>query len=74
MGWQNAGGGLPNPLALGDLGATLSQDNGWLVMTLADNGGPLGLQGTARWQPAAPLKLDTRLQARPEADSSLLRG
>ncbi|MEE3157429.1 MAG: type II secretion system protein N [Pseudomonadota bacterium] len=74
IGWQNAGGGLPNPLALGDLGATLSQDNGWLVMTLADNGGPLGLQGTARWQPAASLKLDTRLQARPEADSSLAEG
>ena len=74
IGWQNAGGGLPNLLALGDLGATLSQDNGWLVMTLADNGGPLGLQGSARWQPAAPLKLDTRLQARPEAEPALAEG
>ncbi|GGE42695.1 hypothetical protein GCM10007421_16050 [Halopseudomonas oceani] len=72
--WQDAGGGLPNPLALGNLGADLTADNGWLVMNLADAGGPLGLAGTARWQPAKPLKLDTRLLARADAERDLAAG
>lgn len=72
--WQDAGGGLPSPLALGNLAADLAAENGWLVMSLADNGGPLGLAGTARWQPAKPLKLDTRLLARADADRDLAAG
>ncbi|MEL0168116.1 MAG: type II secretion system protein N [Pseudomonadaceae bacterium] len=72
--WQDAGGGLPNPLALGNLAADLGTDNGWLVMQLTDAGGPLGLSGSARWQPAKPLKLDTRLQARADAERDLAAG
>jgi len=73
--WQGAGGGLPEPLALGNLAAQLSSDNGSLVMTLSsDDAGPLGLTGTANWRPAQALKLDTRLQARAQADQGLAEG
>lgn len=72
--WQNAGGGLPEPLALGHLTAQLSSDNDWLLMTLADQDGPLGLQGSAKWRPAQALQLDTRLKARAQADAGLAEG
>ncbi|MEH6564825.1 MAG: type II secretion system protein N [Halopseudomonas sp.] len=72
--WQDAGGGLPQPLALGHLVAQLSSDNDWLVMQLSDQQGPLGLSGTAKWRPAQALQLDTRLQARPQAEAGLAEG
>lgn len=72
--WQDAAGGLPQPLALGHLSATLGQTDGWLTLDLQDHGGPLGLQGDARWRPGQPMYLDTRLQARPDADAGLAAG
>jgi len=69
--WQNAGGGLPEPLALGHLTAQLSSDDDWLLMALSDQDGPLGLQGTAKWRPAQAMQLDTRLKARTQADAGL---
>lgn len=73
--WSGAGGGLPEPLALGNLAADLSSENDQLVMRLSsDESGPLGLTGTAKWRPAQPLQLDTRLQARAQADAALAEG
>lgn len=73
--WQGAGGGRPEPLALGNLAAELSTDNDLLIMTLSsDQAGPLGLTGTATWRPAQALQLDTRLQARAQADAALADG
>ena len=54
--------------------AQLSSDNDWLMMTLADQDGPLGLQGTAKWRPAQAMQLDTRLKARAQADAGLSEG
>tara|TARA_R110002126_G_scaffold110116_5_gene247179 strand:- start:461 stop:1219 length:759 start_codon:yes stop_codon:yes gene_type:complete len=73
--WQGAGGGLPEPLGLGNLAAQLSSENDWLMMTLSsDQSGPLGLTGTAKWRPAQALQLDTRLQARAHAEAGLAEG
>ncbi|SDU16827.1 type II secretion system protein N [Halopseudomonas salegens] len=72
--WQGAAGGLPQPLALGHLSATLGQRDGWLTLDLQDQGGPLGLQGDARWRPGQPMYLDTRLQARADAEPGLAGG
>lgn len=69
--WRGGAAGLPVPLALGDLQAALRAEDGWLTLTLADQGGPLGLRGNARWQPTRPMFLDTGLQARPQADPAL---
>ncbi len=72
--WQGAAGGLPQPLALGDLSASLGHNDGWMTLDLDDQGGPLGLQGNARWRPGQPMHLDTRLQARPDAEPGLVAG
>ncbi|TVP91361.1 MAG: type II secretion system protein N [Pseudomonadaceae bacterium] len=72
--WQGAGGGLPQPLALGNLSASLGHSDGWMTLDLEDQGGPLGLQGDARWRPGQPMHLDTRLQARPDAEPGLVGG
>ncbi|MBA6418980.1 type II secretion system protein N [Pseudomonas neustonica] len=73
--WQQAGGGLPEPLALGHLAADLSSENDWLMMTLSsDLDGPLALDGTAKWRPAQAMQLDTRLKARQQADPGLIQG
>lgn len=72
--WESAAGGLPTAMALGTLAADLEGDDGWLVLTLSDRGGPLGLQGNARWRPGQAMALDTRLQARPEAEAGLVGG
>lgn len=72
--WQGAAGGLPQPLALGDLSASLGHDEGWMTLDLQDQGGPLGLQGNARWRPGQPMHLDTRLQAGPNAEPGLVGG
>lgn len=72
--WERAAGGLPTALALGDLTADLDADEGWLRFTLADQGGPLGLQGNARWRPGQAMVLDTRLQARATAEAGLAGG
>lgn len=72
--WQDAAGGLPQPLQLGHLTATLGAAQDRLVLALQDAGGPLGLQGDARWQPGQPMLLDVRLQARPDAERGLVDG
>ncbi|MBQ0743469.1 MAG: type II secretion system protein N [Pseudomonas sp.] len=72
--WENAAGGLPTALPLGHLSADLSGDEGWLVFELADQGGPLGLRGDARWRPGQALALNTQMQARADADAALVGG
>ncbi len=72
--WEGAAGGLPTALALGDLVAELDENEGWLRLTLSDQGGPLGLQGNARWRPGQAMVLDTRLQARASAAAGLVGG
>lgn len=72
--WDSAAGGLPQPIPLGHLSAELQGVDGWLNFTLSDQGGPLGLQGTARWRPGQPMELNTRLQARSTADAVLVGG
>lgn len=72
--WEGAAGGLPRALPLGDLTADLEEKEGWLQFALADQGGPLGLQGNARWRPGQAMILDTRLQARPTAEAGLVGG
>lgn len=72
--WQDAAGGLPQPLPFGHLTANLSDADGWLVLDLQDQGGPLGLQGDARWRPAQPMKINARLQARADAEPALASG
>lgn len=72
--WQNAAGGLPRPMELGDLTAALSGENDWLVFNLGDQGGPLGLRGDARWRPGQAMRIDSRLQARASADDALAGG
>lgn len=72
--WQGAAGGLPQPLALGNLTASLGHNQGWMTLDLQDQGGPLGLQGNARWRPGQAMHLDTRLQARPDAEPGLVGG
>ena len=72
--WQDAAGGLPQPLQLGHLAAELSGEDDWLIFNLSDQGGPLGLQGTARWRPGQPMHIDSRLQARESAEAGLVGG
>jgi general secretion pathway protein N len=72
--WENAAGGLPTALPLGDLAADLEENDGWLQFTFSDQGGPLGLQGGARWRPGQAMALDTRLQARVTAEAGLVGG
>jgi len=72
--WESAAGGLPTALPLGNLVADLDDDEGWLQFTLSDQGGPLGLQGSARWRPGQAMALDTRLQARATAEAGLVGG
>ncbi len=72
--WESAAGGLPTAMALGNLVADLEDDDGWLRFNLSDQGGPLGLQGTARWRPGQAMALDTRLQARATAEAGLAGG
>lgn len=72
--WQDAAGGLPQPLQLGHLSADFGAVEDWLVLRLGDQGGPLGLQGTARWRPGQPMHIDSRLQARPGAETGLVGG
>lgn len=72
--WENAAGGLPRALSLGHLTADLSGVEGWLVLQLSDQGGPLGLRGDARWRPGQALALDTQMQARADADAALVGG
>lgn len=72
--WDSAAGGLPTALPLGNLVADLADSDGWLQFVLSDQGGPLGLQGTARWRPGQAMALDTRLQARATAEAGLAGG
>ncbi|MEH6386442.1 MULTISPECIES: type II secretion system protein N [Pseudomonas] len=72
--WQNAAGGLPRPMELGDLTAALSGEDDWLVFNLGDQGGPLGLRGDARWRPGQAMQIDSRLQARASAEDALAGG
>lgn len=72
--WQDAAGGLPQALPFGHLTATLGDADGWLVLELQDQGGPLGLRGDARWRPTQPMKIDAQLQARADADPALANG
>ncbi|WP_373187211.1 type II secretion system protein N [Halopseudomonas sp.] len=72
--WEAAAGGLPTALSLGDLVADLQENDGWLQFSLSDQGGPLGLQGDARWRPGQAMELDTRLQARATAEAGLAGG
>ncbi len=73
--WQDAAGGLPQPLPLGHLAADLNADDGWLMLDLSDEGsGPLGLRGTARWRPAEPMYIDARLRAEANAAPALGQG
>ena len=72
--WQNAAGGLPQALPFGHLTASLSEEDGWLILDLQDQGGPLGLLGDARWRPAQPMKINARLQARADAEPALASG
>ncbi|SDS69604.1 type II secretion system protein N (GspN) [Halopseudomonas xinjiangensis] len=73
--WQDAAGGLPQPLPLGHLAADLGAEDGWLVLDLSDEGGgPLGLRGSARWRPAEPMHIDARLRAEASAEPTLTQG
>lgn len=72
--WENAAGGLPQPLQLGHLTADFISADDWLVLQLSDQGGPLGLAGSARWRPGQPMYIDSRLTARPDAEPGLVGG
>jgi general secretion pathway protein N len=72
--WEDAAGGLPQPLQLGHLAADFTSADDWLVLQLSDQGGPLGLAGSARWRPGQPMYIESRLMARPEAESGLSAG
>ncbi|MEJ6654388.1 MAG: type II secretion system protein N [Pseudomonas sp.] len=72
--WQDAAGGLPQAMPFGHLTATLEDADGWLLLHLQDQGGPLGLMGDARWRPGQPMKLNVQLQARPDAERGLADG
>ncbi|HDZ56306.1 MAG TPA: type II secretion system protein N [Pseudomonas xinjiangensis] len=72
--WENAAGGLPQPLPLGHLSADLTGADDWLVFSLSDQGGPLGLDGTARWRPGQPMFIEARLKARADAEAGLAGG
>lgn len=72
--WQDAAGGLPQAMPFGHLTAALSDADGWLLLQLQDQGGPLGLRGDARWRPGQPMKIDAQLQARADAEPGLAGG
>lgn len=72
--WQDAAGGLPQAIPLGHLSAALSDADGWLVLDLQDQDGPLGLRGDARWRPGQPMKINAQLQARADAEPALAGG
>lgn len=72
--WQDAAGGLPQALPFGHLSASLAQADGWLVLALQDQEGPLGLRGDARWRPGQALEIDAQLQARTDAEPALDSG
>lgn len=72
--WQDAAAGLPQAVPFGHLTATLEDADGWLLLNLQDQGGPLGLMGGARWRPGQPMKLDVQLQARADAEPMLADG
>ncbi len=72
--WQDAAGGLPQALPFGHLTAALSDADGWLVLNLQDQDGPLGLRGDARWRPGQPMNINAQLQARADAEPALATG
>ena len=72
--WQDAAGGLPQALPFGHLSAALTDANGWLVLDLQDQDGPLGLRGDARWRPGQPMHINAQLQARADAEPALATG
>lgn len=72
--WQDAAGGLPQALPFGHLSASLAQADGWLVLELQDQDGPLGLRGDARWRPGQAMQIDAQLQARADAEPALASG
>ena len=72
--WQDAAGGLPRALPFGHLTAALSETDGWLVLQLQDQDGPLGLRGDARWRPGRAMSIDAQLQARADAEPALVGG
>lgn len=72
--WQDAAGGLPQAIPFGHLSAALSHADGWLVLDLQDQDGPLGLRGDARWRPGQPMKINAQLQARADAEPALAGG
>ena len=72
--WQDAAGGLPQALPFGHLTAALSDVDGWLVLDLQDQDGPLGLRGDARWRPGQPMHINAQLQARADAEPALASG
>lgn len=72
--WQDAAGGLPQALPFGHLSASLAQADGWLVLALQDQDGPLGLRGDARWRPGQAMQIDAQLQARADAEPALASG
>jgi general secretion pathway protein N len=72
--WQEAAGGLPQAMPFGHLTAELDQADGWLLLRLQDQGGPLGLRGDARWRPGQPMKINAQLQARADAEPALASG
>lgn len=72
--WQDAAGGLPRALPFGHLTAALSDADGWLVMNLQDQDGPLGLRGDARWRPGRAMSINAQLQARATAEPALAAG
>lgn len=72
--WQDAAGGLPQALPFGHLSAALTDADGWLVLDLQDQDGPLGLRGDARWRPGQAMQINAQLQARADAEPALASG
>lgn len=72
--WQDAAGGLPQAMSFGHLSASLTDADGWLVLGLQDQDGPLGLRGDARWRPGQALRINAQLQARADAEPALASG
>ncbi|EHQ51888.1 type II secretion system protein N [Ectothiorhodospira sp. PHS-1] len=72
VGWLNAASGLPEPLPLGDLRATLTAtEAGHLEAVIRDQGGPLFAEGTAGLAPGGAYQLRLRLGTREGARREL---
>jgi len=75
LGWIDAGAGLTKAHDLGDLRADIIHaEDGGVRLSIADQGGPLRLVGTAQWDRVDGLRFEAQAGARDGAASELVEG